>query len=109
LLTFVDQFSKYDEAIPIPNTCRSLCQCVCDAHNCKARHRVNFSNWPRHKLSFSFCRETCRILGIKQLHSSALHPQDSGVVEKYHLVMNQGLSHYVNASGTNWDPLIHYI
>jgi len=53
-----------------------------------------------------FFRETCKILGPKQLYTSALHPQSNGVAESWHKTLNQGLSHYVNASGTNWDTLI---
>jgi len=56
-----------------------------------------------------FFRETCKILGIKQLYTSAMHPQSNGSVESLHKTPNQGLSHYVNASGTNWDTLIPYI
>ena len=35
-----------------------------------------------------------------------MHPQSNGSVESWHKTLNQGLSHYVNASGTNWDTLI---
>ena len=55
-----------------------------------------------------FFKETCKILGIKQVNTSAYHPQASGTIERYHKTMNQGLSHYVNASGTNWDTLIPF-
>ena len=53
-----------------------------------------------------FFRETCKILGIKQLYTSALHPQSNGQIESWHKTLNQGLSRYVNASGTNWDTLV---
>jgi hypothetical protein len=53
-------------------------------------------------------RETCKILGIKQMNSSAYHPQSHGAIEKYRKTMNQGLSHYVNAAGTNWDTLVPF-
>ena len=53
-LEFVDHFTKYAEAIPIPNTCCSLCQGVRDAHNYKARHQGNFGNRPRGILQLSF-------------------------------------------------------
>ena len=53
-------------------------------------------------------KETCKILGIKQMNSSAYHAMAQGTIERYHKTMNQGLSHYVNASGTNWDTLIPF-
>jgi len=42
------------------------------------------------------------------MHSSAYHPQGNAHVERFHKTMNQGLSHYVNSAGTNWDDLIPY-
>jgi hypothetical protein len=56
----------------------------------------------------TFFQETCRILGVKHTNTSALHPQRNGVKEKFHKTMHQRLSHYVNASGTNWDTLINF-
>ena len=50
-----------------------------------------------------FFKETCKILGIRQMNTSAYH-----TIERYHKTMKQGLSHYVNASGTNWYTLIPF-
>ena len=55
-----------------------------------------------------FFRQVCKILGIKQLHTSPYHAQANGNIERYHKTMNQGLSHYVNATGTNWDVLVPF-
>ena len=44
-------------------------------------------------------------MGIKQVNTSEYHPQDNGTIKRYHKTMNQGSSHYVNASFTNWDTL----
>ena len=55
-----------------------------------------------------FFKETCKILGIKQVNTSAYHPQANDNIERYLKTMNQGLSHYVNASGTNWDTLVPF-
>ena len=42
------------------------------------------------------------------MHSSAYNLQGNGNVERLHKIMNQGLRHYVNSSGSNWDLLISY-
>jgi len=55
-----------------------------------------------------FFRLTCNILGVKQLYTSALHPQSNGSNESWQKALNQGLNYYVNASGTKLgypDPL----
>jgi transposase InsO family protein len=56
----------------------------------------------------SIFRETCKILGIKQLNTTAYHPQANGVIERFHKSVGEGLSHYVNASGNNWDTLVPF-
>ena len=110
LLTFVDQFTKYAEAIPVPNTSAEVCARAYVKHII-ARHGTGSILVTDRGTSFTsvFFRETCKILGIKQLYTSAMHPQSNGSVESLHKTPNQGLSHYVNASGTNWDTLIPYI
>lgn len=30
------------------------------------------------------------------------------MIERYHRSMNEGLSHYVNANGNNWDKLVPF-
>ena len=42
------------------------------------------------------------------MNTSAYHPQANDNIERYLKTMNQGLSHYVNASGTNWDTLVPF-
>jgi hypothetical protein len=42
------------------------------------------------------------------MHSSAYNPQGNGTIERLHKTMNQGLSHYVNSTGTDWDNLIPF-
>jgi hypothetical protein len=57
-------------------------------------------------LTSSFFREVCKILGVKQITTTAYHPQTNGALERYHKTMRRGLSHYINAAGTNWDTLV---
>ena len=107
LLTFVDQFTKYAEAIPVPNTSAKVCARAYVKHII-ARHGTGSILVTDRGTSFTsvFFRETRKILGIKQLYTPALHPQSNGGAEAWHKTLNQGLSHYVNASGTNWGTLI---
>ena len=49
--------------------------------------------------------ETCKILGIRQINTSALHPISNGQVERFHKSLHNGLSHYNDSSNTNWNLL----
>jgi len=42
------------------------------------------------------------------VNTSAYHPQANCTIQRYHKTMNEGLSHYVNASGTNCDTLVPF-
>jgi transposase InsO family protein len=46
------------------------------------------------------------MLGVKQITTTAYHPQTNGALERYHKTMHRGLSHYINAAGMNWDTLV---
>jgi transposase InsO family protein len=109
LLTFIDHFFKYTEAIPIPDMTAEVCARAY-ATQIVARHgagSVLVTDQGRQFMS-TFFQETCRILGVKHINTSAWHPQGNGVSERFHKTMHQGLSHYVNDSGTNWDTLINF-
>jgi len=53
-------------------------------------------------------RKTCKILGICQIYTTAYHPQANGKLEIFHKSLADGLSHYVNAGGNNWDTLVPF-
>jgi hypothetical protein len=56
----------------------------------------------------AFFKETCNILGVKQIHSSAYNPRGNGMMERIHKTTNQGLSHYVNSYIRDWNTLIPF-
>ena len=53
-----------------------------------------------------FFRETCKILGLKQLFTTAWHPSSNAQCERWNRSLSKGLSHYVNTCGNNWDTLV---
>ena len=54
----------------------------------------------------TFFREVCKILGVKQLFTTAFHPASNGICERWNRSLTEGLSHYVNSCGNNWDTLV---
>jgi hypothetical protein len=109
LLTFIDYQTKYAEAIPIADMSAETCARAY-ATQIVARHGSGSILVTDQERSFTsvFFKETCRILVIEQMHSSAYNPRGNRTIERLHTTMNQGLSHYVNLSGTDWDSLIPF-
>jgi len=54
----------------------------------------------------TFFREVCKILGVKQLFTTAYRPATNGQCERWNRSLSEGLSHYVNTCGNNWDTLV---
>jgi transposase InsO family protein len=109
MLTFICHFTKYAEAVPIPDMTAETCARAYTTH-IVARHGSGSILVTDQGRSFTsvFFKEACRILGVRQLHSTPLHPQSNGVIERFHRTLNQALSHYVNATGINWDVVLPF-
>jgi hypothetical protein len=50
----------------------------------------------------------CGLLKVKRLSSTAFNPKMQGKIEKFHLGLNQTISHYVNKYGNDWDEFVDY-
>jgi len=53
-------------------------------------------------------QEMCKLLHVKRINSASFNPQMQGKVEKFHLGLNQSMSHYVNKYGNDWDEFVDY-
>ena len=84
LLTFIDHFTKYSEAIPIQDMSAKTCPRAYATHVI-ARHGPGSVLVTDQGRSFTsvFFKETCKILGIKQVNTSAYHPQANGLIQRH--------------------------
>jgi transposase InsO family protein len=82
LLTFIDHLTKYAEAIPIAGMSAETCARAY-ATQIVARHGLGSILVTDEGRSFTsaFFKETCKILGIPQMHSSAYNPRGNGTIE----------------------------
>jgi transposase InsO family protein len=109
LLTFVDHFSRFPEAIPIPRqdaetVARALITGVFSRYGCpKALSSDRGTNF----MSDLF-QMMCKLLNVERLLSTAFNPKMQGKVEKFHFGLNQTMSHYVNKYGNDWDDFVDY-
>ena len=74
-LTLIDHFTKYSEAIPIQDMPAETCARAYATHVI-ARHGTGSILVTDEGRFFTsvFFKETCKILGIKQVNASAYHP-----------------------------------
>jgi len=107
LVTFIDKFTRYVEAFPIPDITSETISRVY-ATQIVTRHGTGSKLIIDHGRNFmsAFFKESCNILGIQKIHTTSLHPQSNGVIERFHRSLHTGLSRYINATNTNWDVLV---
>ena len=108
LLTFIDHFTRYAEAFPTPDqtaeTCSRIYATQFITRNCTISKLITHQG-----LAFmsTFFSETYKILGVHKIHTS-YHPMPNGILKRWHRSLHTGLSHYINASHTNWDVVVPF-
>jgi hypothetical protein len=48
-------------------------------------------------------RSTCKLLKIKKIQSTAIHPETNGGIERSHCVLAEYLRHYIRQDQSDWD------
>lgn len=110
LLTFQDHFTKYPEAIPIPNQSAETVARVFVTHII-VRHgspRQLITDQGANFVSKLF-KEVCKLLQIEKIQTTAYHPQSNGVLERSHKVFKDMISSYIKNSQRDWSTWIPYV
>jgi transposase InsO family protein len=53
-------------------------------------------------------KNTCKLLRIKKIQSTAFHPESQGGIERSHRVLAEYLRLYVKEDQTNWDEWVPF-
>jgi len=107
ILTCVDHFSKWAEAIPLRNhTASSVARAL-------MTHVFSRFGAPRQLLSdcapefeSELFQNLMRWMGIDKLRTSAYQPSTNGAVERFHRTLNTMLGKVVSQSQRDWDELL---
>lgn len=109
LLTIIDWFSRYAEAVPLKEqsaeeTARAFVDTLILRHG--APERV-LTDQGRNFTSELF-RVVCKRLGIRKLQTTAYHPEGNGLVERLHRTLTDSLACIVRRDGRDWDRWVPY-
>jgi cleavage and polyadenylation specificity factor subunit 1 len=103
LLTYADHFSKWAEAVPLPDQEATT---VANALVMQifTRHGVCDELLSDRGRSFTsdLIREVCRLLGVDKIFTSPYRPQCNGQVERFHRTLHARLAMYTDPDGKNW-------
>jgi hypothetical protein len=109
LLTFVDHFTRFCEAIPIPTQETEVI-----ARKFVVRIITQFGV-PKKLLTdrgatftSALMKEVCKLLKIQKLQTSSYNAQANGICERMHKLLIDMISHFVNKDSRNWDKYVPY-
>ena len=107
LLNFINHFSKYVEAFPIPDFSTETCARVY-ATQIVARHGSGSTLITDQLRSFTsaFFQDTCKILNVRKVRTSAYHAMSNEMVERFNRVLHDSIAHYMDSTDMNWDVVL---
>ena len=103
LLTMVDRFSRWPEAIPLSDTTSTACAQALVSHwiTCFGTPlHISSNRGPQFTSEFWMSICISRLLGTQLHHTTAYHPQSNGVVERFHCHLRSALR--ARLIGSNW-------
>ncbi|GBN14381.1 Transposon Ty3-I Gag-Pol polyprotein [Araneus ventricosus] len=104
VLVLMDYFTKWPEAIPIPDQeastvaeelVRSWISCYGVPMIVHSDQGTNFNS--------ALFTELCKLLGILKTRTTALHPESDGMVERFNRTILNNLSLFVSRNQADWD------
>ncbi|GBM41704.1 hypothetical protein AVEN_173109-1 [Araneus ventricosus] len=103
VLVLKDYFTKWPEAIPIPDHEASAVaeELVRSCVSCYDVPMILHSDQGTH-LNPSLFTELCKLLGILKSRTTALHPEFDGMVERFNRIILNHLSLFVSRTQTDW-------
>ena len=109
-VVFVDYLTKWPEVFAVADqTAHTIAQLL--VKQIISRHGVPAELLSDQGADFlsGLIKEVCRILGIKQLNTTAYHPQTDGLVERFNRTLTAMLSKVVEKNGKDWDTKLPYV
>ena len=108
MLTIINRFSRWPEAIPMVEVSTKSCL-EAIIHGWFARFGIPLSITSDHGSQFcsDLFKRTCSALNIKINHTTAYHPQANGMIERFHRHLKQSLKCY--ASPDAWYEALPWV
>lgn len=110
IIVFTDYFSKWVECAAIPDysaltTAEQLVNLIICRHGAP---RKLISDKGKNFLS-EIVTETCTLMKIKKLNTTAYHPQTDGLTERFNRTLIKMLTSFTNSHGEDWDVWLQLV
>lgn len=109
LLTFIDDLTKFSQAIPIENQeastiAENFVRHIILKFGCP---KIVLTDQGQNFLSQLF-KDVCKLLRIHKIQTTSYRPQSNGSLERSHRNLTEYLRAYINKSQDDWDSWIDY-
>lgn len=107
ILTMQDDLTKYSQAFPIKNhEATTIAEELVNNFICKFGIPNQILTDQGKDFTSTVLKEIARLFHIKQIQTSAYHPQSNGVLERSHATLADYLKHYISSKQTDWDKWV---
>ena len=108
LLTVVDQFSRWPEAIPLNDTTTASCAQALAFHwIARFGIPIDMSSDRGPQFTSQLWKSIAQLLGTQLHHTTAYHPQSNGLVERFHRHLKSALR--ARLTGPNWTQELPWV
>ena len=107
VVTIHDHFTKWTEAIPVPNHTADVVATVF-VEQYVTRYGVPESLLSDQGAEFESAafQSLCKVIGIRKKRTTAHHPSTNGSLERFHRTMKALLQSHAELHGDNWDKTL---
>jgi transposase InsO family protein len=106
LLVIVDRFTKLTRTVPLSTTVASeVARVFVEQWYCVYGPPVVLLTDNGTQFVAKFFQAVCKLLGVKQVFTTAYHPQTNGQCERFNRTVLSAITHYVSDNQDDWDEL----
>ncbi|GBM99469.1 Retrovirus-related Pol polyprotein from transposon 412, partial [Araneus ventricosus] len=107
LLTIIDRFPKWPEAIPIPDMrAKTICRAIFDTWISRFGCPSVVTSDQGSQLRSSMFVEFTRMLGTQKIKTTPYHPISNGIVERFHRHLKSAIKAHENEKWSELIPII---
>ncbi len=109
ILVVVDRFTRYAEAFAVSeDTTVATAQAIIDGIMCRHGFMMVLQSDRGGAFVSHLAAQIFKLLGVRQVKTTAWHPQSNGVVEKLNGTLKQTLKIWSKENQTDWDELLPF-
>ena len=105
-----DYFTKWTEALPIPNmeAC-TVAKVLVEDVLCRFGIPQAIHSDQGRQFESNLFQEMCKLFGIEKTRTTPYHPQSDGMVERFNRTLATMLTAYVSSNQRDWDSQLPYV